>query len=362
MTSKKLSYFSSSLAVSLLVATSVGYSAGMGLWEWGVPGVGTVSAGSAASAMSAASETANPAQASLFNHAQLSVGAAIIPASIRFSGVSDFAGYESKANNIHFKKTNAIPDMHYIQPLHHGTTFTFGVTVPNGLGSQWDASDWNKPDDVYNISTLSSVKVIDVNPGLSYQVSPKLAVALGVNALEGEAIYDSELSFGGASTLTNKLKGSAFDWNAGVLFMPTSSTRVGLSYRSGYTLRAKGPSVYTPPSENGMGDAPMQSTASADLKLPSKLLFSIDQAISARTHLLASVFHTHWSVLQTLTIKNTPVPMFPTQQIDLHYKDTNLYSLGASYQLNPKVKLSAGFDKMCRIGYCLVLKVVWDRF
>jgi long-chain fatty acid transport protein len=331
-----------SVTAALILTATSGYSAGMGLWEWGVPGVAVVSAGSAASALSAASETANPAQASLFDHAELSTGMVFIPVAINFTGDSNFAGFDSYAHNIKTTSNNVVPDLHYIKPLRNNMTLTFGITAPNGLKTDWNANAWNKsPDGFYNISTLSSVKVVDINPGLSYKISPKWAVAFGVNALQGEADYNSLINMGaGESTLTNQLKGTAFDWNAGVLFRPRSSTSFGLSYRSPYTLDASGPSKYTV-----AGAEPMVKTANANMRFPSKILFSVDQKVNGRLDLLASVFHTQWSQLQSLEIKNTPVPFYPNQIIDMHYKDTNLYSVGALYHYNRKITLMGGVGR-----------------
>ena len=96
--------------------------------------------------------------------------------------------------------------------------------------------------------------------------------------------------------------------------------------------------------EAGM-DSVAETHATASMKFPSKLLFSVDQQINPKLDLLASVFHTNWSSLQTLDIKNTAVPQYPDQIIDMHYKNTNLYSVGALYHYNSKLTLMGGVGR-----------------
>ena len=177
---------------------------------------------------------------------------------------------------------------------------------------------------------------MDINPGLAYKINPQWSVAFGANVLQGQASYNTIVS---GSGFTNNLKGTAYDWNAGVLYSPVPSTRIGLSYRSSFNLHAKGPSEF-------LGD---RTEANANMKFPSKLLFSVDQKINPKWDLLASIFHTNWGQLQNLVINNTStghgiVPAAP-QIINLHYKDTNMYSLGALYHYNKKFTLSAGIGR-----------------
>jgi long-chain fatty acid transport protein len=341
MKNNQLNVWSRCTLTGLLILSSGGaFAAGMGLWEWDVPGVATVSAGSAASGLSAASETANPAQAVLFNHKTINTGMVYLPVDVKMTATDSFNGSTSSITNAHSKSQNFIPDFHYIQPMKRNLYFSFGVTAPDGLNTDWKASDWVKGEQ-YNIPTYSSVKIIDVNPSMSYKVNSHLAFGVGVNALFGQADYNSSLSVIGVPlSLTNKLKGTAYDWNAGVLYSPRPGTRIGLSYRSPYTLHAKGPSSLT-----GEGGAPvaMPTTATADMKFPSKIFLSLDQKVNSKWDLLASIYHTNWSQLQTLTIHNIPNMGGSTSvPVDLHYRNTNLYSVGALYRYSPKLKLLAG--------------------
>jgi long-chain fatty acid transport protein len=333
---KKKSVLSYSVATICMAVSGNACAAGMGLWEWGVPGVAVVSAGSAASGTTAASETANPAQATLFKHAQLSNGMVYIPVKINFTGVSKSTSTDySVANNIVSRSNNLVPDLHYIQPMKKSWFFTFGISAPDGLNTNWKPGDWNTSG-MQNVSTYSSVKVIDVNPGFAYRVNPHWSLALGANVLRGEANYNTSFA---NNNFTNDLKGTAYDWNAGVLYSPQPSTRIGLSYRSSYDLHAKGPSEF-------LGE---KTQAHANMKFPSKLLFSVDQKVNAKWDALASVFHTSWGQLQNLTIINTStgggiVPS-STQIVDMHYKDTNLYSVGALYHYSKQLTLSAGIGR-----------------
>ena len=136
------------------------------------------------------------------------------------------------------------------------------MTVPDGLNTNWSVQIGTGSNTTY---PYSSIKVIDVNPGLAYQVTPRLAVAAGVNALYGQADYNAALNMPDAgipqSEEKNHLKGTAFDWNAGILFSPSDRTRIGLGFRSSYHLVATGPSELLSQDGQSLG----QTHASTDI-------------------------------------------------------------------------------------------------
>ncbi len=338
----KFKHASIKLPVSLvlLLAASGASAAGMGLWEWDVSGIGLVSAGTAAAGLTASSETANPAQAVLFDRPSLNVGMVYLPVNISMSHLSsNTLSSESTLSSANSSSDNYIPDMHAIIPLHDGAAFTFGVTVPDGLNTNWSLSDWHTGSN-YDLPTYSSIKVIDVNPGLAYQVTPRIAVAAGVNALYGQADYNAALNMPGAvipqSEEKNHLTGTSFDWNAGILFSPSDRTRVGLGFRSSYHLVATGPSELISQDGQSLG----QTNASADIFLPSRINLSLDQKINSKLDFLASIYRTNWSSMKELVLKN-PASGLPITT-DLHYKNVNLYSIGLLYRYTPKLTLLSG--------------------
>ena len=175
----------------LLLAASGASAAGMGLREWDVSVSERISALHAAAGLTASSETANPAQAVPFDRPSLNVGMVYLPVNISMTHLSSntLSTESMMSSSANSSSDNYIPDAHAIIPLHDGAAFTFGVTVLDGLNTNWSVQDWHTGSN-YNLPTYSSIKVIDVNPGLAYQV-PRLAVAAGVNALYGQADYNA---------------------------------------------------------------------------------------------------------------------------------------------------------------------------
>ena len=184
-----------------------------------------------------------------------------------------------------------------------------------------------------NIAPLSGQTGADcVNAGLT---------GLGIASLDSNvALTGDSLEFG---------------WNVGALFDMTPKSRVGVAYRSAIKHNVSGDAVYnlnpglqgfaddaTDPS-TGIGYNILQNTtldAAADL--PWSFSLSYVNELDSKWTLLADWTRTGWSNLDVITIRQAGEPPGQERTLDLEYKDTNRFSIGANYRHNPKLIYRAG--------------------
>jgi long-chain fatty acid transport protein len=320
-----------STAAALVLSTGVSWASGFALQEESVSNMSNDYAGAAASGKDASNEFYNPAQATLFKKSQLSIGAVIIPVRTKFDGQWIASGSPQANGNLNSKVSPVVPDLHYIKPIGKKYRFTFGITAPFGLSTDYDASKWQKSssgETTAGAPTKTAVQVVNINPGIAMRLSSKWSVAAGVDAGYGKAEYNAQM---GTASFNNSLDGWGVGYNLGLLYEFNKATRVGLSYRSGMTLDASGPSTL----------ATSKKSANSSFKLPGQfILGSYHHLQGSRWSLVDELSYTQWSTIQHLVIKKTAIGT----DVDayLHYKDTWFVSAGANYQLNKRWTLSGG--------------------
>ena len=126
--------------------------------------------------------------------------------------------------------TAAIPSLYYGRPLTDAIGVGVSLTVPSGLGS--DPGNASAARYLLERWTLGYVSL---SPAAGYRVTDKLSVGVGANI--NYAAYDYQTAvFNGIGQPDGKMELSGGDFNLGyqlgVLYEPTPTTRVGLTYRS----------------------------------------------------------------------------------------------------------------------------------
>jgi len=350
---KSKRYIASVITTSTLFFSAHAFAGGFQLWEQDVSGLGDYHAGAAAEGNTAGSEFYNPATMTRIQKAQISFGAALIDLDINYSGVATSTIGTVPVNNASGDTSNVVPNFHLVIPLPRRFTFGFGVTTPFGLSTDYP--------DVYAVSQLATktqLETINLNPSLAYRINSHLSLGLGFDELYGKAVYDGNYDLDpwhGSTTntiydYTNNLSGWNDGYNAGALIEFNPATRVGLSYRSGITVKASGPSH-----SNVVPDAffypdvgvPINTTANASLSLPPTSIASIYHDFNARFSVMASAFYTQWSVFNKLVLNNIASPAYDigVHSLTVHedFRNTWNLALGGKFHINRIYTIEAGF-------------------
>ncbi len=231
----------------------------------------------------------------------------------------------------------AVPNAAFVMSLSNQLSFGLSVNSPFGLKTDYDAG-WSGQ----RIALTSEILSVNINPALSYKVSPGVSLGFGLNVqyLEAELTNASALGM-------SKLKADdvGFGLNFGAMFAVGPSSRIGVAYRSSIDYKLDGSVAFSAvPAAN--------ANASADLRTPESVSFSFFTALDPKWDLMGDITWTRWSRVKSIdpTCRQasavvcaggagTPIlgASLPT-----NWKDTWRVAVGANYKYNSQLKLRMG--------------------
>ena len=207
-----------------------------------------------------------------------------------------------------------------------------GVDVPFGLETNYNAN-W-----VGQFNALESqVQVINVLPTVAYQFTPNFDVGASIDVEYLTATYTNSINYdgfldGGNSSLMGNTWGAGFA--LGAMYKLTPTTTLGADYHSVVRESLKGQATVT-------GDALYQGNypGSVIIHLPATFNLGVSQQITNRFTLMAGGEWTQWNTIPSIDVN---VQGIGTDNSQLNYSNTWLFSLGGSYILTPKLTLMGG--------------------
>ncbi len=198
----------------------------------------------------------NPAGLGWQKHFEVSFGGSLLS---RTKG--DFTGaapYPGAADSEQLRKSSyLLPTLYAVAPLTTDINFGLGIFAPYGLGYRWDSPDTFKGR---FISQYAYIQSSDINPVISFQATPAVALAVGADYRLSKVQLERNLPsqqvdpFTGAvvdiahvklnSSLTSN---HGWGWNAGLMIRPTPQFSFGASYRSSIKVDYSGDATFGPP-------------------------------------------------------------------------------------------------------------------
>lgn len=364
----------SGVAAGASLSAQQAAAAGFALLEQNASGLGNAYAGAGAIAEDASTLYFNAAGLTQMTQPSLVISANAVDVNSKFHDQGSVAalGQTLGSEGGNAGGVTVLPALYLAVPLTAKLSGGFGFNAPFGLKTEYNG-DWmgrfqavKSEVTTTNFNTALAFKVtptISVGLGLDYQtIDAELTSAVNYDAVVAQGLAGPPFSFPPSTILPiiganpglqgeSKVKGndSAWGFDAGVLFTPGSTTKIGLSYRSGVSYHLTGDATFTAPtSSNGFAQAVIgaaRATALADgpitlnIKLPASARAAFAQQFGI-VELLGEVQWTQWSDIQELRInrsngsllKNTPE----------NWRDTWRYALGANFKVNNAVKLRVG--------------------
>lgn len=150
------------------------------------------------------------------------------------------------------KTTFVLPTIYAVVPLTSELNFGLGIFAPYGLGYRWDnAETFTGRFVAQNVV----VQTLDLNPVLSYQLAPWLAVAGGADyrfskvMLERNSAAVNPFTFSVVDIAHVKLNtkltdNHAWGWNAGIMVKPIPQISLGAAYRSKMKISYDGTATF----------------------------------------------------------------------------------------------------------------------
>ena len=347
----------------LTLCSSTSMASGFALIEQSASQMGNAFAGASAFANDASTIYFNPAGMTRLQR-QVVGGIHLINTSAKFDGSgTDPAGFPtSGGNGGDAGGLGVVPNFYFSTPLGNDLYAGIGVTVPFGLSTKYD-NDWKGRYQAIE----SEVKTINFNPSIAYRVNSRFSVGAGVSlqyidAKLTQKVDQGSLCFGllppatctglGLSPQGNdaaaEVTGNnwAGGYNVGILYEPSSSTRVGLSYRSKIQQQLSGDGKFknTHPVFAGQGIF-VNTNARADISLPQTASLSAYHDVNSQWSVMADATWTGWDNFDELRIQYDSNQ--PDTVIDENWDDVWRYSLGVDYRYSSTWTFRAGtaFDE-----------------
>ncbi|MBL8391700.1 MAG: outer membrane protein transport protein [Candidatus Accumulibacter sp.] len=326
-------------------------AAGFSLFSQG-SGLGNAYAGSAAKSSDASTIFYNPAGMTQLQAREVSGGLALARPIFKFDnknsqvGVFDAAGDGGDAG-----QWGAVPNGALSWALNKDLYVGVAIGAPFGQKTEYDIP-WKGSAQ----SNEFDIKTVNINPSIAYRVNEMFSVGAGFSWQHLAADYYKRLSDGTVPSLGGpagagvkshlSLSDDAWGWNIGVLFTPSPSTKVGLSYRSSIEYHTDGNNYIT--GTGGLSDivaarviaAGRQGGAEADIELPALAILSVAQKLSDKWELLGDVSWMGWS-----SIDEVPINMksgIPLLTLPAKFQDTFRFALGTNYSYSDSLTLQFG--------------------
>ena len=314
----------------LLAATAAANAGGFAVREQSAWGQGTSYAGVAAGGDPSAMFW-NPATMTQIPGFQSdSVLAGILPSSTNSPTGGPFVGLGGTGN---IAQNALVPSSYYSWQFRPDMWLGLAVNSPFGLSVDfpivWAGANY--------AAGSSFLKTYNATPSFAYKISDMISLGVGLQIQYAKADLSHCVlapCIGGAPLAELSGHGWGVGFTAGVTVTPTPTTTLGIGYRSGIDQKIDGSATLL-----GLTSMP----ASTTIDLPGTVSVGLRQRLSPQWTGLATVEWTNWSRIGTANVAAGPFSTI----LPFQYKDGWLFSVGAEYMWNERMKLrgGVGFEK-----------------
>lgn len=346
----RIPFLRTTLAISLAAASTYTLANGLAINEQSASGAGTAYAGRASSALDASTIYGNPAGLSKLKGTQVSGGMAAVHANVDIKQTGGFNDGRSR-NKGDMVPFAAVPFGYFATEIDENWAFGLGVYVPFGVISDYEKDFAGRFHGLY-----SEVKVITVQPTVSYKFNDRIAVGFGptINRINGELTSNTDQSMIAPGLQgKSKVKGDdmGYGYNLGVMIDLSDRTTWGLTYHSKVKYKLEGditvsglhPYFIMGAQAEGLTLKNGKFKGSLDFTTPESIDTSVTHKLNDQWTVHAGATWTRWSRLESIepVSKYNEISTSQSKEV-LKWADTWSFSAGAEYQLNPTVALRAG--------------------
>ncbi|MFA5959350.1 MAG: outer membrane protein transport protein [Tatlockia sp.] len=280
----------------------------------------------------------NPAALTLLKEPQTIALGSLATLKTHFSGQSaqSLTGVSQSGDSLN-QTHYLLPSAYLGLPL-NAKTFAGLAIIYNAFNNELDGNSILR----YSQST-SHVTGIDFVPALGIKINQFLSIGGGLNF--SNANFLLEPTFGIASTNIpdsqshNMSRGTSWGVDLGLLLKPTPSTLLGLNYRSANTYHLQGSSVLE-------GLPPVISNHyHYKFWTPARSVFSINQVVTPKLGLIATVQHIQWSIIKNVDVYGAAAQIGSRRAIlskatvPYYLHNSWLVTVGSHYRATPKTVL-----------------------
>ncbi|MGH7977284.1 MAG: OmpP1/FadL family transporter [Limisphaerales bacterium] len=202
-----------------------------------------------------------------------------------------------------------------------------GIYAPYGL-----AIDWGNNTSFNTLGESGSLLYASFNPVVAWRVCKTLSVAIGPTINYSQASFKRAIGLSPGDQFSMDGDGTAFGFNAGILWQPYSMLSFGVNYRSPTTVNYEGTSHAAP-------YYPTVSS-SASINFPQYVVGGISFRPTTNWNFEVDVDWTDWNSVKQIVFRNTSFGDVP---LTLDYQSSFMYEVGATRQLGGGYFASAGY-------------------
>ncbi|WJK12420.1 OmpP1/FadL family transporter [Pseudomonas fluorescens] len=343
-----VSRYARRLSVSVLALgflSSNAQAGGILIYEAGQEGNGLANAGAAALATDPSVLMSNPAGLTELKGTQISANGQLILGHMRFSRDSNnqFDGNEG-GNALQYLPGASLFVSHQIDDR---SAVGFGMYGNFGLALDYD-DDWAGR----YFNQEAAVIGVSFQPTLAHKFTDDLSIGIGPRIMY--AYYRNETAInnnllGLRDSPDGQLEYKDTDVGAGInlglLYRLSERTQIGLAYTSKIDLEFKdSPSVRKV--DNPIINAALRrldvDSLELDMSVPQTVLLSVAHDLSPEWKLLGSLGWQDWSQFGEIGVEVDANAADVSRTADRKYKDTWHASVGAQYQMTPRLRWSMG--------------------
>lgn len=341
-------------SLSLLSFSAVTQASGFALIEQSASGQGLSYAGAAASTEDASVMWFNAAGMAKLEGTQAIIGGHVISPKAKFTNTGTLGVVAPSTPGAIDGSGDDGATIGFVPNLYWKTQvgedhFGIGLNVPFGQHISYD-SDWVGR----YAATETDLKTYNINTNWAHSFKDNVQFGFGFNAQYVDVLLEQKINqsaIGDNTDANAKVTGSnwAFGYNMGLMYQPTQTLNVGVSFRSEMVHDVDGQVEYdnvnstTPIASFGgltLNQVLFDAGASARVTLPASASLALDYQATPSLQLLASTTWTGWSAYDELVVKFDN--RSPDSESNQNFKDSMRYALGAIYQLNDRFKLRTG--------------------
>jgi len=217
-----------------------------------------------------------------------------------------------------------------------------GVFNPFGLGTEWSGT-WEGR----YIATKSKIETFDINPVVSYQITPDLSFAAGLDVILLDASLEKKVNLTplGLPDANQKFKGdgTGVGYNLGIAYNVGHGISLGVSYRSEVEIDVKGNVSFDLPTPQLAGTLP-NTGGKTTIILPRQLLAGVAYQANDRLTIETGFRWEDWRSFKESKVElNQPVAGQTTIADPKNWHDTFAVNVGGKYRLNDTFTLLAGY-------------------
>jgi long-chain fatty acid transport protein len=280
----------------------------------------------------------NPAGLAFLEGTQIMGGATFIFP----SGSVEFPDYPGSPSYDQAHKIFYPPNFYISHRLSDKTVIGLGVTSPYGLGIEWPEPEtfpWRY------LGTKSDMVTFCVNPAVAVKLTDRLSLGLGASFIYSKLTQSiTQYMMLGEAGLDVPadvdVDGTAFGFNAGLLYKG-NGYRVGLNYRSRFTLDYKGTVSLDIP----VYETPFAGTGETRFDFPDLVTLGLSFDLAPKLVWAVDLHYFFWSTYDSYTFHFEVPDLALTEDLTVStlWKDSWIARTGLEYLATDRLALRAGF-------------------